>query len=80
MGLRILLAAGFRKSTRMFSSALAAEIQLNSWPVLPIFKLIQKYGEIPPEEMYEIFNMGLGMILAVSPEHVEKFRSFARSF
>ena len=56
---------------RMFSSALAAEIQLNSWPVLPIFKLIQKYGEIPPEEMYEIFNMGLGMILAVSPEHVE---------
>jgi len=57
---------------RMFSSSLAAEIQLNSWPVLPIFKLIQKYGEIPPEEMYEIFNMGLGMILAVSPEHVEK--------
>ncbi|MGC3772318.1 AIR synthase-related protein, partial [Enterococcus faecalis] len=53
---------------RMFSSSLAAEIQLNSWPVLPIFKLIQKYGEIPSEEMYEIFNMGLGMILAVSPE------------
>ena len=42
------------------------------------FKLIQKYGEIPPEEMYEIFNMGLGMILAVSPEHVEKFRSFCQ--
>ena len=34
--------------------------------------MIEKYGEIPPEEMYEIFNMGLGMILAVSPEHVEK--------
>ncbi|MGH2195712.1 AIR synthase-related protein, partial [Enterococcus faecalis] len=46
---------------RMFSSALAAEIQLNSWPLLPIFKLIQKYGEIPPEQMYEIFNMGLRM-------------------
>lgn len=62
----------FKNLPRMFSSSLAAEIQLNSWPVLPIFKLIQKYGEIPPEEMYEIFNMGLGMILAVSPEHVEK--------
>ena len=36
MGLRILLAAGFRKSTKNVSSALAAEIQLNSWPVLPI--------------------------------------------
>ena len=36
MGLRILLAAGF-ENLRMFSSALAAEIQLNSWPVLPIF-------------------------------------------
>lgn len=63
---------------RMFSSSLAAEIQLNSWPVLPIFKLLQKYGEIPSEEMYEIFNMGLGMILAVSPEHVKKFRSFCQ--
>lgn len=61
---------------RMFSSSLAAEIQLNSWPVLPIFKLIQKYGEIPSEEMYEIFNMGLGMILAVSQSMLKKFRSF----
>ncbi|MGC3558362.1 AIR synthase-related protein, partial [Enterococcus faecalis] len=57
---------------RMFPSSLAAEFQLNSWPVLPIFKLIQKFGEIPSEEMYEIYNMGLGMIIAVCPEHLEK--------
>ncbi len=48
--------------------------------MLPIFKLIQKYGEIPPEEMYEIFNMGLGMILAVSPEHVEKSSGALEAF
>ena len=40
--------------------------------------MIQKYGEIPPEEMYEIFNMGLGMILAVSPEHVEKVQELCQ--
>ena len=36
MGLRILLAAGFRKSTKNVFFRISAEIQLNSWPVLPI--------------------------------------------
>ena len=45
---------------------LAAEINLGSWPVLPIFKLIQKEGGISDQEMYRVFNMGLGMV-AVCP-------------
>lgn len=56
---------------RMISETLSAEIHLGSWPELPIFSLLEKYGQIPKLEMYEIFNMGIGMVLAVSPENVD---------
>ena len=49
------------------SNYLAAKINLGSWPVLPIFKLIQKEGGISDQEMYRVFNMGLGMV-AVCPD------------
>lgn len=55
---------------RMLPENLSAEIQLGSWPVLPIFTTLENYGQIPIMEMYEIFNMGIGMVLAVSPEKV----------
>lgn len=44
----------------------AAEIRLGSWPVLPIFKLIARCGEVPQEDMLRTFNMGLGMLLIVA--------------
>ena len=47
---------------------LAAEINQGSWPVLPIFKIIQAEGGISDDEMYRVFNMGLGMV-AVCPEN-----------
>ncbi|MGM0124379.1 phosphoribosylformylglycinamidine cyclo-ligase [Enterococcus sp. AZ194] len=53
---------------RMVSKEYSVEIEVGSWPVLPIFQALQTYGEIPEAEMYEIFNMGIGMVLAVSPE------------
>ena len=56
---------------RMLSKDLAAVIELGSWPILPIFEDLQTEGEIPAMEMYEIFNMGIGMVLAVSPDKVE---------
>ncbi|WP_221913273.1 phosphoribosylformylglycinamidine cyclo-ligase [Streptococcus halichoeri] len=55
---------------RMFSQDLAAEIDETKWPVPPIFKVIEKHGHIKHTEMFEIFNMGIGMILAVAPEHL----------
>lgn len=45
-----------------------AMIHLGSWPVLPIFRYIQKEGEISSEAMYRVFNMGIGMVLVVSRE------------
>ncbi|MGQ7462237.1 phosphoribosylformylglycinamidine cyclo-ligase [Streptococcus suis] len=59
---------------RMFADNLAAEIEEDKIPILPIFTALEKYGQIKHEEMFEIFNMGIGMVLAVSPEQVEKVR------
>ncbi|MDT2756688.1 phosphoribosylformylglycinamidine cyclo-ligase [Enterococcus asini] len=55
---------------RMLPEGLSAEITLGTWPVLPVFDALAKYGEIPEMEMYEIFNMGIGMVLAVAPEKI----------
>lgn len=56
---------------RMFADNLAAEIEEDKIPVLPIFTALEKYGHIKHEEMFEIFNMGIGLVLAVSPDKVD---------
>ena len=55
------------KLPAILPDGLAAEINRGSWPVLPIFKIIQKEGGISDDEMHRVFNMGLGMV-AVCPE------------
>ena len=50
---------------RMMTDGLTARIQLSSFPKLPIFQLIQDKGNIPQRDMYNTFNMGIGMILAL---------------
>ena len=50
---------------RMMTQGLTARIELDSFPKLPIFQLIQEKGGIPQRDMYNTFNMGIGMILAV---------------
>ncbi len=52
------------------------EIDLDKVPVLPIFKAIEKYRNIRHEEMFEIFNMGIGLMMAVKAENVETIREF----
>lgn len=48
---------------------LNAQIDPGSWPILPIFNLIQQQGDADPLEMYRVFNMGLGMIVIVAQDH-----------
>ena len=50
---------------RMMTDGLTARIGLSTFPRLPIFDLIQKTGGIPERDMYNTFNMGIGMILAL---------------
>lgn len=75
-GIAHITGGGFVENVpRMLPEGLSAKIQLGSWPVLPIFKDLEAYGEIPKLEMYEIFNMGIGMILAVAPEQVAQVQA-----
>lgn len=53
---------------RMLKPGFTAKIERAAVPVLPIFELMQKKGNIPERDMFNTFNMGVGMCLAVSPE------------
>ena len=56
---------------RVLPENMDAEIYLNSWQVPVIFEMIQKCGNIETKEMFNVFNMGLGMMLVVSEKNVE---------
>lgn len=49
----------------------AFKITEGSWEILPIFGLLEKWGKIPHREMYNIFNMGIGMVIAADPKDAE---------
>ena len=55
----------------MMTEELTARIDLSTFPRLPIFDLIQKTGGIPERDMYNTFNMGIGMILALPTAQAE---------
>ena len=55
---------------RMMKEGLTAQIETSSFPVPPIFDLIARRGDIPMRDMYNTFNMGLGLILAIPKDEV----------
>ncbi len=57
---------------RMLPENLKAVIKKESFEILPIFKLIQETGNIPERDMFNTFNMGIGMIAAVPANEAEK--------
>ncbi len=57
---------------RMLPDGIRAVVEKNSYSVPPIFEMLKKDGEIKEEIMYNTFNMGLGMIVAVNEEDVDK--------
>ena len=61
----------FENVPRMLPENVRAVIKKNSYPVPALFDLIQKNGNIEEHMMYNTFNMGLGMVIAVNPEDVE---------
>ena len=56
---------------RMLPDGVSAKVKKDSYPVLPIFKLLQKTGGIDEKMMYNTYNMGLGMVLAVDPKDAD---------
>ena len=57
---------------RMMKEGLTAEIKKASFPTLPIFNLIQKVGDVPEHDMYNTFNMGIGMAIVVPADQAEE--------
>lgn len=64
---------------RMLPDGLAARIELGTWPVPPIFGVIERAGSVDHMEMFNIFNMGLGMVLAVGAERADETMELLRS-
>ena len=57
---------------RALKKGLSAQIATADVKVLPIFNLIQKTGNIPEHDMFNTFNMGVGMVAVVAPEDAER--------
>ncbi len=60
---------------RIFPPGLGVRLWPGSWPIPPIFDLIQRLGDVSDAEMYRVFNMGLGMLVVLPAEAVEKAQS-----
>ncbi len=72
-GIAHITGGGFDENIpRILSEGQGIEVKEGSWEILPVFRLLEKYGKIPHREMFNIFNMGIGMVLAVNEEDAPK--------
>lgn len=65
-GIAHITGGGFDENIpRILKPGQGVEIQEGSWEILPVFKLLEKFGKVPHREMFNIFNMGIGMVIAL---------------
>ncbi|HJM34835.1 MAG TPA: phosphoribosylformylglycinamidine cyclo-ligase, partial [Candidatus Marinimicrobia bacterium] len=55
---------------RILPVSCGVEIKKGSWPILPVFDVMQSLGDVDDDEMYRAFNMGIGMTFIVSPDDI----------
>lgn len=60
---------------RILPSHLAAVIDTSRWPIPSVFATIAEHGNIASDEMYRVFNMGIGMIAVISPERYRELKT-----
>ncbi len=63
---------------RILPGGTAARIARGSWPVLPIFAFLGRAGQVPADDMFRTFNMGVGMIVACGPDDATRLAAVAR--
>jgi len=74
-GIAHITGGGLAENTgRIIPAGLQAEIDRNRWQVPAVFNWVQKLGDIQREEMYRVFNMGLGLVVIVRPNAVDHAR------
>jgi phosphoribosylformylglycinamidine cyclo-ligase len=54
---------------RVIPEGCAVEIREGTWKLPPLFPFLQKTGDVPRDEMYRVFNMGVGMVIVTAPRH-----------
>lgn len=75
-GMSHITGGGFYENVpRMLKEGQGVIIDTKAYPRKPIFDMIAKYGEVPMEEMCNVFNMGIGFMMAVDKADVEKVQS-----
>ena len=71
-GLAHITGGGFPDNLpRILPDGVGAVVQRDAWEVPPLFRLIQEVGEVDGDEMYRVFNMGVGLVVVVAPEEVD---------
>ena len=63
---------------RALPKGLSARFDTSAWAAPPIFSVVQEIGDISRDEMYRVFNMGLGMVLVCDPPRVEEIGGLAK--
>ena len=70
-GLVHITGGGFLENIpRLLPEGCVVEIEEGKWPILPIFRVLQRLGNLEPQEMYRTFNMGIGMMVIVAATDV----------
>jgi phosphoribosylformylglycinamidine cyclo-ligase len=60
--------------SRVLPKNISVRIKKGSWPILPIFKLMQEIGNVPQQDMNKTFNLGIGMVLIVNKKDVKNIK------
>jgi phosphoribosylformylglycinamidine cyclo-ligase len=64
---------------RMIPEGLRVNIQKGSWPILPIFDLLKSLGNMADRDIFNTFNMGIGMVLAVEADKADNITAYLKS-
>jgi phosphoribosylformylglycinamidine cyclo-ligase len=64
---------------RVLPPSLDVVIKKGSWDMLPIFKIIETKSGVPDDELYQVFNMGIGMVSIVAAEKANDVLKFIRA-
>ena len=72
-GISHITGGGFDENIpRILREGQGLEIDEGSWEILPVFRFLEKYGKVAHREMFNIFNMGIGMVIALDASQAEK--------
>ena len=72
-GISHITGGGFDENIpRVLHDGMGLDIQEGSWEILPVFKMLEKWGRVPHREMFNIYNMGIGMVIVLDPSEAGK--------